>query len=417
MRLTNLRFESDSRKLYDKFGDKIIIIQYKKNKLSFKCQICGNLWDNLLYVVLRNKHGCPNCTKKKDNPNLKIVCKEKCKIKVKCDLCKFTWTTIPKILSNANGCPVCQKHRYQTPELKNKTIGSKAFKVRLNEDLVLNYLVANNLYTEELKTFSSNSILEITWTWNNNIQVHYPDIFTDDTIYDFMLVDDLKKYWKYHIAKAKACSKSYKYRLLIITNNTVYRMPLLWYKRKEGYVDSFLRKLKHKTLRILSIDPGSKNMAWSVMEINNTFKIKSLKQGTFQHPINDLKGVIDINNFSSEVKHIIKDNNVEFIGIERFMTRGIKGVVIEYINVMIGTVITIASEQQIETMLITAAEWKNAFNTKLKLDYIYTKFESPHKLDAALIGLYCSYKIFDRKPFFNVKRVLKLIYRYAHGKM
>jgi hypothetical protein len=164
-------------------------------------------------------------------------------------------------------------------------------------------------------------------------------------------------------------------------------------------------------LKILSLDPGKQNFAFSIVtvDIKTGLKFEIIETGMINHTITnvttDLKDQAKA--FNKEVSAIIRKNKVDALIAERFMVRGrFMGGSSEHINLMLGRLLAI----NVETVYITAAQWKNAFNKVYCLNDFYKEIPLPtHRIDAALIGLYGSHYFTNTKPFACLKGKVKKV--------
>lgn len=95
-----------------------------KTKIKFKCLLDGYEWSTTPHTLLKTKNGCPKCAKNapkttdefknelKTIDNTIIVLGEykrtSDKIKVKCSLCGREWETTPNALLSGKGCIICK---------------------------------------------------------------------------------------------------------------------------------------------------------------------------------------------------------------------------------------------------------------------------------------------------------------------
>ena len=93
-------------------------------KMSFKCNICGNIWSARPYNILSGK-GCPECANNRMKKSSEQVLKEiqnahngniiilgdyingRTKTKFHCTVCGLKWLSIPAHIMNGHGCPKC----------------------------------------------------------------------------------------------------------------------------------------------------------------------------------------------------------------------------------------------------------------------------------------------------------------------
>lgn len=158
-------------------------------------------------------------------------------------------------------------------------------------------------------------------------------------------------------------------------------------------------------IHILALDPGKNNFAAAVctVDVKTGMKFKIIHTCMILNTVTDLTQDIDKQaaKFRQEIRILLKDYNIDYLVAERFIVRGrFMGASSEFINFMIGSLSSI----KVEKKLITAAQWKNAFNKIYDLKEFYKQIPLvPHKVDAALIGLYGSHYLTDTKPFECIK--------------
>jgi Holliday junction resolvasome RuvABC endonuclease subunit len=169
--------------------------------------------------------------------------------------------------------------------------------------------------------------------------------------------------------------------------------------------------LAPKKISLLSLDPGTKNYGYSVIEFDSTNKIRLKKAGRLfstVHKLNqDLMGQID--RYSSAIHKLIDDHSVKLIIAERYMSRRMGGTTIECVNAMLGVLMEIASSRKLRLKLIPASQWKNEVERQRngQLDELYAggKAEkiTPHTIDAVMIGLYGRSAALGIKAFTGVR--------------
>ena len=130
-------------------------------KISFKCNVCGNVWDATPLNIF-NGGQCPECFKtklnspkksheqfieeiKQINPNVTILGKyvgSKNKIRCKCNICNFEWTPIASSLLCGYGCPKCSGRYKSTDEFKKEIY-------TINHDIeIISEYVNSNTYIQ-----------------------------------------------------------------------------------------------------------------------------------------------------------------------------------------------------------------------------------------------------------------------------
>lgn len=169
-------------------------------------------------------------------------------------------------------------------------------------------------------------------------------------------------------------------------------------------------------MRILCLDPGSRNFGYCVIEIDengfqyleigqilktivNLTALPAYRKGPkrkkkiakedrpFDPPVQDM-----LPQFRKVLMAILKDWNPDEIVVERFQARGLKGSTIEAVSIMIGIILLQGYLRKIKVRLITAAQWKNVVNKHVILDTLYSHTQldgfTPHETDASCMGLY-----------------------------
>lgn len=165
----------------------------------------------------------------------------------------------------------------------------------------------------------------------------------------------------------------------------------------------------------IGTDPGSSNYGYSIAE----FSIKKeklcfdlLEIGMFISTLTNLTTkelkppkskrrkrtpmvmeqpfVIQFDDFLNEWNSIIKEFSPSKVSSERFQPRGRGGgKTIELVNMMNGSVATLARSHGADYECFTAATWKNEVNKIITLDELYkTLHIPPHIVDAVLINVH-----------------------------
>lgn len=162
-----------------------------------------------------------------------------------------------------------------------------------------------------------------------------------------------------------------------------------------------------KYITVLACDPGTANFAYAVtrIRIKQPFRFKIKESGMIQNPIRDLTGLLtqQTEAFENEINALIEKYGVDVIIAERFMNRGRNGNTGELVSFMLGIMMKIPD---IHLTLITAAQWKNAFNKIQDLKELYKEMKAecrlePHPIDAVCMSIYSAGMYFDldHSPF------------------
>lgn len=169
-------------------------------------------------------------------------------------------------------------------------------------------------------------------------------------------------------------------------------------------------------MRILTGDPGKVNFALSVQEFKDK-RIDILGTRMFHSPIQNLH--YDMREptqaFMKELELIWKEYGpFDAMCFERFQSRGLGGNTIEAISLMLGVASVFALKKKCPIDLITASQWKNAFNRTMVLKDYYALHnltskksrKAIHEFDASLIGAYTFYRHSNIKPFAGFDRIV-----------
>ncbi len=175
-----------------------------------------------------------------------------------------------------------------------------------------------------------------------------------------------------------------------------------------------MKKLKY---RLLGHDPGRAHYGIAAIEVNSlTGRTSILQCGEIR---NTIQGIArNFNNsrlaFIKELKEWVEEFNPDAQVLERFMTRGIGGTLIEEVGITIGTVTTRfrrrADGTPMPFKLLPASQWKNDFNQKAPIelkDFYKMVRISPHQIDAALIARYGAQIALKKELPFDLNRWVK----------
>lgn len=148
-------------------------------------------------------------------------------------------------------------------------------------------------------------------------------------------------------------------------------------------------------ITVLGIDPGSVNAGYAIVRVRVKGKRSEYKLeecGKLKHLLKDLKKPHkkELKAHVKEVRALVKKYKVDYVLVERYMTRGIKGSTIEAVNQMLGA-LEIGLTQEITQ--IPAAVWKNQVNRKFDLKEFYATVPvEPHEVDAVLQAVWLAGK-------------------------
>lgn len=151
-------------------------------------------------------------------------------------------------------------------------------------------------------------------------------------------------------------------------------------------------------LTVCGMDPGKSNFAYSIVKVafEEPFRYKVVTTGMVENVVFDLtKGVRQQSKlFKREAWKILKTHQVDVLVAERYQNRGrMRGNTIELVNYMLGVLDQARTQDYV---VITASQWKNAFNRFYCLKDFYGEVELvEHRIDATLIALYGAYQYLD----------------------
>lgn len=157
------------------------------------------------------------------------------------------------------------------------------------------------------------------------------------------------------------------------------------------------------SVRILSCDPGKDNYAATIGDycvsrsgkLEYNFLHTRMVQNTLQDLTSDLDG--QLKKYLKEMRELKRRYSPTYFVAERFQNRGsMRGASGELVSMMLGVSCTLGMDNTV----ITASQWKNAFNRVSNLDHLYedTPFVA-HVVDSACIGLYHACKTLNVKPY------------------
>lgn len=157
-----------------------------------------------------------------------------------------------------------------------------------------------------------------------------------------------------------------------------------------------------KYITIAGSDPGKNNSAMSIVKVSledvNSFKIVE----TFM--VDDVIKDLTANPFKQAaayrraMQRKIKQHGVDVFVVERFQNRGrFSGNTGELVSMGIGVLYGLPI---LDVMVITAAQWKNAFNREGDLNQLYKdSLLVPHRVDSTSIALYGAAQYLGVPPF------------------
>ena len=216
----------------------------------------------------------------------------------------------------------------------------------------------------------------------------------------------------------KSATKAGKSLILGIVEGGKIRLVPDWKNKSLEQVDAWLRRRDLTKIRILSMDPGVENYAWSVLDVSRPFEVKVLASGMIKNTVREMtKGMHEqLCKFVDDVQSIMNEFDPEFLIAERYMSRGMGGTTIELVNAMIGAVALMWKKSSDRVKFIPAAEWKNRWNSKSSLDEFYQKVNcAVHQVDSIGIGIYGAAYWLDERPFETIKKLEKILPRQINA--
>lgn len=159
---------------------------------------------------------------------------------------------------------------------------------------------------------------------------------------------------------------------------------------------------------IIGLDPGTKNYAYSIIEVSpwitskgSTLKVNPIKTGILCNTITSLSDVQKtMNAYLMEIGMLFSDPTYvcEGIVVEQYQSRGSQNKLLELVNLMLGGLIT--RYDYIPLSIFSAASWKKSIKQRFDLDGEYKIITcTPHEMDATLIGVYGAFKLHKIKPY------------------
>lgn len=151
-------------------------------------------------------------------------------------------------------------------------------------------------------------------------------------------------------------------------------------------------------ITLVGLDPGKNNFGFSVVKVKfePPFRYKVVTTGLVENVVYDLtKGIrFQSRPFKKEVSSLLRSNGADVLIAERYQNRGrMMGNTIELVNYMLGVMDSLRVQDYV---VITASQWKNAFNRHYDLKEFYKEIPLvPHRVDATLIALYGAHQYLD----------------------
>lgn len=259
----------------------------------------------------------------------------------------------------------------------------------------------------------------VAYTYDKITRVYKPGGVIGTDWVETIPLDRLQARWYREVAKAKAVhGKKQRLRILVNKGDSLTELPDGWFRGTFDGVLNCIRAQSMPDMRILSLDPGTSNCAWAVIDIVRgtrtvlgSGKVRSTVRSMVGHEFGD-----QILKFVNEIENIAEQFGTTAYAAERFMyRRGLNGTTMESVNAMIGAFAQWVSGRG-PVVFFPASQWKNSFNSKFNLEQVYASTkQEPHVIDALLIGVYAS-TLFHGLPHYPINktelnRLLKAIER------
>lgn len=354
------------------------------------------------------------------NGKIRVVGKLKPKAtKVKCLDCGHSWTTTLDRLKRNCPCPVCAKERVYRFDYHAAKLGKRVVRAQGHELLAAAWLVKECKYSVDTLTLrSEGKTPEVKYKFKGRWRYFTPDLAYNKELFEVKTVWTLTLEHKQLVERAKASAdQGYAYKLLVVIQGQVFRLPETWLKKKPVFIDAWLRLKTRTPLRILALDPGTSNFGWSVLYAYSTEDIQVKETGMLRSTVKDLKTDVSsqIRYFEKELDNVMNRWDINAVAVERFMARGMKGVTIELVNIMLGVTLAKLNDGKRKLLVMPASQWKNEFNRHSSLDKLYelAKGCSVHQLDSVGIGVYGAYHWFGQKAFTEFNKNLKSVAKQA----
>ncbi len=152
-----------------------------------------------------------------------------------------------------------------------------------------------------------------------------------------------------------------------------------------------------KTYTVVAHDPGTKNYGYAITQgrvKNGKFQVRFWENGKLYRTVLQLKDSTpmreSLQQYLEDISSIYKRCPHPVVTIaERYMTRGIRGTLVECVNVMLGALVT-QIEPSSKLKLVAAVTWKREMERcGLDLKEMYRLARvSAHQIDASLMSLF-----------------------------
>jgi len=150
---------------------------------------------------------------------------------------------------------------------------------------------------------------------------------------------------------------------------------------------------------VVGHDLGSKNYGWAVVRgrLNKSqISLHVIENGMLLNPIQQLKRRKQLDRhlqkYLEECQSHISQHKAEFLIAERFQSRGLRGLTVELVGLMLGA---LWWDLELPKQLVAAVTWKNEIKKwGVDLDKVYKKSRTQrHQVDAMFLAIYAIIKI------------------------
>jgi hypothetical protein len=162
--------------------------------------------------------------------------------------------------------------------------------------------------------------------------------------------------------------------------------------------ESELKQQPAQYLTVLGLDPGYVKFGWSVVRLaldDTRLKIAIIDYGMLRNTITDMKRIslYQITEYENELEAIVSSYKVRLIAMERYQSRGLKGISAELVNVMLG--ICLSKFKKLDLTLLPPSQWKNcARQNKIDLKKLYLEYKkdlATHEIDSSIMAMYSGF--------------------------
>lgn len=339
--------------------------------------------------------------------------------KVKCLDCGHAWETSLINLQRNCPCPSCAKERVYRFDYHTAKLGKRVVRAQSHELLATSWLVKDCEYSKDkIVLRSEGKTPEVKYKFKGRWRYFTPDLSYNKELFEVKTLWTLTLEYKQLVERYKASiDQGYAYTLLVAIQGQVFKLPDTWIKKKPVFIDAWLRMKTRTPLRILALDPGTSNFGWSVLYASSPNDIQVKETGMLRSTVKDLKTDVSsqIKYFEKELDNVMNKWEINAVSVERFMARGMKGVTIELVNIMLGVTLARLNDGKRKLLVMPASQWKNEFNRHSSLDKLYelAKGCSVHQLDSVGIGVYGAYYWFGQKAFTGFDKNLNSVAKQA----